>query len=222
MKKVIICILIICISLSISACRNRVLKDNNGSDKQVEILSFDGAKENSHAPIESRNSNPSKDIKPLDVFDFIVTDTKNNIILDSPYKEFKIDRPEKELENNYVGEIYSGEFVYKTYIHMFADFDLYVSNSNYNYKNRNFDEFYITQITLKNSNFKTSRGISIGSKAEDIINIYGLGEKSNVDGKDVLIYTLNDMEMSFTIDENQKVQDIVLRIVVQDEIVPNS
>lgn len=216
MKKVVICILIICICLSISACGEKILKDNNESDKQVGTLSTDGAKNNSPTPAESQSSNHTKDIKPLELLDFSVSDTKNSIRLDSPYKEFKIDKPEEKLENNYVGETYSGEFVYKTYMHKYADFDLYVSNANYNLKNRNFDEYYITQITLKNSTFKTYRGISIGSKVEDINKAYGPGEKSTVDGKNVLIYTLNDMEMSFTIDENQKVQDVVLRIIVKD------
>lgn len=89
-------------------------------------------------------------------------------------------------------------------------------NTNYNLKNRNFDEYYITQITLKNSTFKTYRGITIGLKAEDIIKAYGQVEKSTENGETVLNYTLNDMEMSFTIDENQKVKNVVLSIVMED------
>lgn len=216
MKKIVICILLISMCVSISACGKRIIKDNNESDKQVETLSTDGAKNSSPTPAESQSSNPAKDIKPLEPLDFSVSDTKNSIRLDSPYKEFKIDEPEEKLDNNYVGETYSGEFVYKTYMHQYADFDLYVSNSNYNLKDRNFDEYYITQITLKDSTFKTYRDITIGSKAEDIEKAYGPGEKSTVDGNTVISYTLNDMEISFTIDENQTVQDVVLRIVVND------
>jgi len=43
---------------------------------------------------------------------------------------------------------------------------------------RNFDEYFITQITLSSSNYKTYKGISIGSDIEDIIGLYGFGEKS--------------------------------------------
>lgn len=216
MKKILICILIIFICVSISACGEKTLKDNNEDDEQIGKLPTNGAKINSPTPAETQSSNPTKDIYPLEVLDFSVSDTKNSIRLDSPYKEFKIDKPEDKIDNNYVGETYSGEFVYKTYMHKYTDLDLYVSNANYNLKNRNFDEYYITQIALKNSTFKTYRGINIGSKVEDISKAYGLGEKSTVDGKTVIIYSLNDMEMLFTIDENQKVQDIVLRIIVKN------
>jgi len=213
---ILLAILIICICVSVSACGEKILKDNNESDKQIGILSTDGVKNNSPTPTENQSSNPTKDIKPLEALDFSVSDTKNRISLDFPYKEFKIDKPEEKIDNNYVGETYSGEFVYKIYMHKYADFDLIVSNANYNLKNRNFDEYYITQIILKNSTFKTYRGIPIGSKVEDINKAYGQGEKSTADGKTVLNYTLNDMEMSFIIDENQKVQDVVLRIIVKD------
>lgn len=208
--------MVVAICLSVSACGNKISIENNKSNIPVGTLSNDGENSNSTPTSESQNSISIIEIKPLEALDFTVTDGKNSIRLDSPYKEFKIDKPEEKLDNNYVGETYSGEFVYKTYMHKYADFDLYVSNANYNLKNRNFDEYYISQITLKNSNFKTLRGITIGSKVEDINNVYGLGEKSAADGKTILIYTFNDMEMSFAIDENQKVQDVVLRIVVKD------
>ncbi len=98
-----------------------------------------------------------KNIKPMNEDDFIVSDGNNIINLDFPFKNFKINKKEKTIENNYVGETYLGEYIYKTYFHEYDDFDLYVSNLNYNVKNRNFDEYYITQITLKSSNFKTTR-----------------------------------------------------------------
>lgn len=204
----------ICIFVAISACGKEISKDNNESIKQ--FGSDDGAKNYNPTPMESQSSNSTNEIKPLVYLDFSVSDSKNSIKLDTPYHEFKIDYPEEELDNYYVGETYLGEYVYKTYMHKYAEFDLYVSNTNYNLKNRNFDEYYITQITLSNSSFNTDRGITIGSKIEDINKFYGPGEKSTVDGKTVLIYTLNDMELSFTFDDNQKVQDLVLRIVVKN------
>mgnify|MGYP000374151991 CR=1 FL=1 len=213
MKKLVAYLLIACICFFSSACGD---KTHQGEiNNQVSSVSTGGTEYNSNTP-DDPGSDPVDDIKPLEASDFSVSDAKNSINLDSPYKDFKIDLQEEELDNNYVGETYSGDFVYKTYIHSYADFDIYVSNTNYNIKNRNFDEYYITQIVLKNSNFKTYRGITVGSRAEDVIRTYGQGDISTEDGKTVLIYKLNDMEMSFTVDENQRVQDVVLRIITED------
>lgn len=203
MKQIIMLIMIISTCISISACKN---------SKQIEIFPTYGI----NADNTLKKNQIDNFVNPLEEKDFSIHDTKNNVILDSSYKEFKIEKPEELQDNNYVGEIYSGEIVYKVYIHKYADFNLYVSNSNYNLKNRNFDEYYITQITLKNSNFKTYRGITIGSNVEDIVKSYGSVKESIEDDNTVLIYTLNDMKMSFTIDGNQKVQDVVLSIVIQD------
>ncbi len=215
MERVITCITVVAICLLINGCSNKISIDNSNTPSGT---ISDNEKNNKDIPTgEIQISTFSnREIKPLEASDFTITDGEISIKLDSPYKEFKIDMPEEKLDNNYVGETYSGEYIYKTYIHKFADFDLYVSNLNYNFKDRNFDEYYITQITLKNLNFVTLRGITIGSNVEDINNAYGPAEKSIIDGKTILIYKLNDMEMSFRIGENQKVQDVILRIVVKD------
>ena len=142
--------------------------------------------------------------------DFTVYDgEKNYITLDSPYEVFAIDAME-EADSSYVGEIYSGELVYKVYCHNYTDFDLYTSNMNYNFKNRGFDNYYITQITLKTSMFKTYRGIAVGSGVEDLMNAYGFGEEVIEDGNTNASYTFNDMKLQFTIDENKRIQRIIL------------
>jgi len=149
--------------------------------------------------------------KPLGTQDFSVSDGKNTIVLDSPVMDLKIDLPKKET--TYVGEVYSGDFVYKVHQHAYADFDLFASNANYNLKGRNFDDYHISQITLKSPNFKTFRGIAIGSAVEDLIRAYGPGEKFNRDGAVGLRYTFGDMNLEFGI-KNQRVQGITASVAV--------
>ena len=153
---------------------------------------------------------------PVGESDFIVTDGTNSIRLDLPYKEFTFHIPEVEFDNNYVGEIYSGEYVYKVFKHEYPDFIIFTSNLNYNLKNRSFDEYYITQITIKNSNIKTSRGIAIGSKIEEVFSAYGYVEKSNDNGEEELRYIYRDLKLSFIIDENQNVKEIFLTVLRGD------
>jgi len=153
--------------------------------------------------------------KPLEIEDFFVSDGKNTIILDFPYIDFDIDMIEEEIENSYVGELYAGEFAYKVFFHKYADFDLYTSNTNYNTKNRGFDEYYITQISLKTPVYKTYRGIAIGASAEDLINTYGSGKELSDGENMVIVYSLKDMEMQFTVNDNT-INGIDFVVIVAD------
>ncbi|MCT4618358.1 MAG: hypothetical protein N4A62_03105 [Marinisporobacter sp.] len=164
---------------------------------------------------EAKNNNENKLSKVIYDDDFIVTGGKNTIVLDTLYKDFTINKKEIELEDNYVGDVSSGDYVYKYYIHKFEDFEMYVSNANYDKKNRDFNEYYISQITLINSNFKTARGISLGSSYDDVIRLYGEGIKQYEESGKFIIYQLNDKALSFEIDENQKIKDITLRVIVE-------
>ena len=148
-------------------------------------------------------------LKPLEVEDFSVGDGTNTIVLDSSFMDFKTDLPEEET--SYVGEEYSGDFVYKVYQHAYADFDLYTSNRNYNSKGRGFDEYYIVQITLKTQKFKTNRGISVGAHVDDLIKAYGPGEESNDDGAICLLYKFGDMRLQFDT-RNQRVGSIFVSV----------
>lgn len=142
----------------------------------------------------------------------MVSDSIDSIKLDSPFKDFKNHKPEEKMDNNYVGETTFGEYVYKTYMHKYTDFHLYVSNLNYNLKNRSFDEYYIVQVNLTNFNFKTARGITVGYKLENVYDVYGNGESLIVDGIENLSYYFEDMQLLFTIDENKNVKEVTLMI----------
>ncbi|WP_040950090.1 hypothetical protein [Gorillibacterium massiliense] len=149
-------------------------------------------------------------IASLDLKDFAVTDGKTTILLDTPFKDFQTSEAETPLDNNYVGETTSGDSVYKNYMHEYADFDLYTSNADYDTKNRSFDEYFITQISLKTAAFKTARGISVGVNLDDIVRLYGSGNKVESEGSTSVVYRLNDMQLSFDMDDAQRVQSITL------------
>lgn len=156
-------------------------------------------------------------ISSLNAADFTVSDGTNTVILDSDFSEFIPPIPEKQSENNYVGEEYSGDFVYKVFRHGYPDYALYVSNTNYNMKNRSFDEYYITQITFNNSNYQTARGIYIGSDADDVIKAYGNNGKHTKEDENSLVYQLDDKNIIFYMNEENTVESIILSIVTNEQ-----
>ena len=151
--------------------------------------------------------------KPLEAQDFSVSDGKTTIVLESPFMDFETDLPEEE--HYYVGEEFTGGFVYKAYHRVYADFHLYTSNRYYNLKDRNFDDYYISQITLQTPSFKTNRGLAVGSDVEEVIKAYGPGEESNEDGATGLLYTFGDMNLQFEI-VNQRVLNIMVFVYADD------
>lgn len=153
-------------------------------------------------------------VAPLTAKDFSVSDGVDTITLDAPYDGFKVSRTEEPMENNYVGERFSGKSVYKYFVHQYADFDLYTSNVNYNLKNRDFNEYHISQVTLKSSSLRTPRGAAIGSTAKEVADAYGRGDKSEFRGETVLNYKMDDMRISFYIDAQvQLVTGVILTIL---------
>jgi hypothetical protein len=207
MKRILFSILTVAItSFLISACGNHFI-DLIGNDESI-------CSETEGAETTSNEQNPSNIILPLETEDFSVSDGTNIISLGFPYTDLKMDLVKKEIDNNYVGEIYFEEYTYKYYCHEYDDFDLYTSNINYNIKGNDFDEFYISQIDLKTPAFKTYRGVTIGSSAEELTSIYGLGEEIIEDGDATIVYALNNMKIEFGIDKNQKIQEISLYVFI--------
>jgi len=213
MKRILILVIIAVTFCFYSACGNH--------SRNLVVNSSPLYSENDSAVTVSnkeQDNNAVETIKPLEMEDFSVSDGENIISLDFPYIDFSMDLIEKEVDSNYVGEIFSGEYAYKFFCHEYDDFDLYISNINYDIKGRDFNEYFISQITLKTPAFKTKRGVEIGASAEDLAAIYGLGEELIEDGKTIAVYALNDMKIEFTIGENQKIQDISLCVFSEDDI----
>lgn len=153
---------------------------------------------------------------PLKENDFAITDGINKISLYMAFGDLKLDKTEKKVENRYVGETLSGDYVYKSYMHEYDVFDLYVSNTNYNLKGRNFDDRYISQITLKGkSDFKTPRGITVGSTMKEVLSAYGQTAVKSVNGNDFIEYVFDDMGLNIYFDSNQTVSNIVINIIVK-------
>jgi len=60
------------------------------------------------------------------------------------------------------------------------------------------------------SDYKTYRGITIGSTVYDVLNKYGFAKESTENDKTFLRYILENMSITFYIDDNQKVETVVL------------
>lgn len=209
-------IFIIIISVLLNACSTSTSNNMQGkqSSNTNSINNSDASKIENKTSNTNEICNDKEKIKQLDGKDFIVTDGIDTIYLDAPYKNFKTSKQEINQDNNYVGDVTSGEYKYKYYFHKYNDFVIYDSNANYNLKNRKFDEFYITQITLNNSNFKTARGISIEQNLTDVINAYGDGNQTKDNNITTYFYQYKDMQLSFVINQENKITGIILNISV--------
>lgn len=202
---------------------NNSSKESSKEDKQEnkEQDSLNGSIGISNEGVEKETSTTvngdDAEITQLAENDFIVTDGSNRIQLDTPFQELKINEEEETLDNNYVGEVYAGDYVYKTYFHNYPDFILYISNTNYNTKGRNFDDYYITQITLLNTNYATARGVTIGTSEDELYLAYGKGEKQENDGKEQVTYTYNDKKLIFELDLSSKVSNIYVTVLSEEK-----
>ena len=200
---------IIIISVLLNACSTSTSNNMQGkqSSNTNSINNSDASKIENKTSNTNEICNDKEKIKQLDGKDFIVTDGIDTIYLDAPYKNFKTSKQEINQDNNYVGDVTSGEYKYN-------DFVIYDSNTNYNLKNRKFNEFYVTQITLNNSNFKTARGISIGQNLTDVTNAYGDGNQTKGNNITTYLYQYKDMQLSFVINKENKITGIILNISV--------
>lgn len=182
----------------------------------------------------SNNENNGNNLAgPLETVDFSINNTENTVALGTLYEQIKSNETEYGLnEIRFTGEMLSNdnEFSYRVYEFIFTDFDMQVSvktintNSVYLYDpylldedTSQFEKFPITNITLKTSAFKTHRGITTGSHIDDIIKEYGYGEESREDNKIFISYTLDNMKISFELDNNQIVQKVVLHTNITPE-----
>lgn len=85
---------------------------------------------------------------------------------------------------------------------------IYFSSFNSKIRGDNEGEI-ISQITLYTQKYKTKRGIAVGSGFNDVIRMYGAGEK---DDDKTILYSYADMMLSFQFDEKNKVKMIMYSI----------
>lgn len=223
MKKI-ICLLLVLI-LNIAGCSylktDNLHNNDSNNDTQIEYNNND-IQSNSEEEIEqNRDLNDVElidieiDIAELSDNDFYITDNIDIIMLGAKHSDFVTQK--EEISNSYVGEKRSeNNIIYKYYQHSYDDFDLYTSNINYDIKNRNFDEYYISQLTIKTANVKTARGIIIGDSNDDVLERYGLS-KINSDDNSSLTYQLDEKNLTFMFNANNEVKSIRLSITVIDD-----
>ena len=231
MKRIVLLGMILCMIIGSTGCNNtkkvnessnsvEVEQDKDTTEQQVEQdNSIEGIQENQENQSESKQE---KEIKPLNESDFTVTDGVNTITLDSSYNNFETTETEintGDSEDNFVGEITVGEYNYKTYFHQFNDFKIYISNTNYPYKNDDQDTYYVTQIDLLSNKFITTRGVYVGAKIDEVLEMYGEGEKiSDTDDQEEnndqeLIYQFDNYVLSFIYNNEEVVDQISLYVL---------
>lgn len=200
MKKI-ICLLLV-LTLNIIGCSNYNLGNlhNNDSDNNdIQIQNDTQDIQTSENDVYYHNvtlsdetfklEDTENNISGLNDNDFVITDNIDTI-LGSKYSDFATQKV--VISSSYVGEIRSeNNIIYKFFHHSYDDFDLYTSNINYDIKNHNFEEYYISQLTIKSDRFKTSRGVTIGSCENDIFEKYG--RSCLIDSsKNSLVYQCNE------------------------------
>lgn len=107
--------------------------------------------------------------------DFFIYTTKGQVALDSSfetfYKSWGQYQENQESEEHYF--ITTGSTPYKAFYRAYPDFNFITSNTNYEIKNRDFDDYRISTIKITNGRIITSRGPHIGSTRESVLNKYG-------------------------------------------------
>ncbi len=149
----------------------------------------------------------SRDEFSLEANDFSITDSAEVIWLDQPFDGSVTEK--QEWDSSYTGEIYEGDTGYKLYYHEYEDFELYTSNYHFDIKNRTFDEYFIWQITIKTSKYKTAGGVTVGDCMEEVEKVYGVGEKECMPDAGICeFYYSNGMAVCFVMDESGVVHSI--------------
>lgn len=185
------------------------VNDENDSDKLFE--------ENNKVVTAGNDDHNQKEIyedqpKKREEFTIKSSESDERIALDSRFSELKTESPQIAIENNYVGEIASGFHQYKYFMYKFEDFDLYVSNLKYNEKDRHFDDYYISQITLTTNRYETWRGIKIGMGYDDVVALYGEIEEMSIDSRIGLKYKDSGYEIIFVVSDVNVIESIILSI----------
>ncbi|WP_310603871.1 hypothetical protein [Anaerosporobacter sp.] len=226
MKRIVLLGMVLCMLVGNVGCSSTKKVNENlnrieaeqGEDTAGQNIEQETSQENQEDQTTQENiENVPKEIAPINASDFAITDGENLVLLDSLYDDFET--PEEEIEkgasvNNYVGEVYVGEYVYKTFYHNFKDFNIYTSNTNYTFRGVDFDTYYITQIDLRTDKYKTARGAYIGIDIKEVLELYGEGEiiSDDYDEKACmrLMYQYENYLLSFVYND----KDVVFRIVL--------
>jgi hypothetical protein len=148
-------------------------------------------------------------IKPINENDYIISKQNNRIELDTNYSDLEMDLLEINMEQNYVREVVEEEYTYQYYQQRFHGIVIYTSNLYYNEKERDINDYYISQITVTSSEFETSRGVKIGNTYNNIINVYG---KDGIEESGSIIYKYKDKNLKFNFNDMDLLSEIILYV----------
>lgn len=154
---------------------------------------------------------PSLHSKRIAYDDFAITNGRDWISLDSSFPDFVTKNPEmKELSNSFIGDFPVGDTAYKYYSYDYKDFKFIASNTFFDAKQRDIDDYYITYILIKDNKYKTRRGIQIGDPVSKLTRIYPVSLYNS--GGGVVQYKYGDMTLKFMINNQKTIESIELKI----------
>jgi len=153
------------------------------------------------AELESLNPISSKiHKKNINTSDFIVMSKDVWFGLGSSFSNSISLKKEKEVSSEYIGDFPNDVGgLNKFNSHAFKDFNVIVSNVNYNKRLWTIDDDYIiSNITLTTPKYHTIRNIKVGDRKDEILKSY-TGIKFN-ESSNKIKYSLNGMTLTFNLE----------------------
>lgn len=136
---------------------------------------------------------------PLTENDFTVEINKQAITLGQDWDRNLLTALGKQTREDFVGEVPFGEENYKFYRHIFAGFDIYSTNIDWQQRGKSVDSYVIGQITLHAPTLHTARGVAPDDAKQRVIELYGAGETDNSDGEEWIMYSLAHKNIAFDV-----------------------
>ncbi|WP_226099431.1 hypothetical protein [Dickeya oryzae] len=143
----------------------------------------------------------------LSEHDFNIYSPIGSIPLGQPYEKISSQWDKCLNSPAEIGGVVSYNNMYYKYSDYYADgLMIILSNFDYDKKGLDFDTYRITQVTISNSNYLTSRGMSVGMTKEEVINRYGEPSEKN---KNAIVYNYKNYALQFKL-KFGKVTEIVM------------
>lgn len=131
--------------------------------------------------------------------DFTVEINKQTVTLGQDWDRNLLAALGKQVSEDFVGEVPFGDENYKFYRHIFAGFDIYSANIDWQLRGKSIDSYVIGQITLHSPTLHTARGVAPGDAKQSVIEHYGAGETANSDGEEWIMYSLERKNIAFDV-----------------------
>lgn len=140
---------------------------------------------------------------PLTENDFTVEINNQVITLGQEWDRHLMAALGKQASEDFVGEVPFGDENYKFYRHIYAGFDIYSANIDWQQRGKSIDSYVIRQITLHSPTLHTARGVAPGDAKQRVIERYGAGEIDNSEGEEWIMYSLERKNIAFDISDGR-------------------